>query len=69
MKIFLKKTCQFFWLILFGLVVIINSFETEFQEEPTTEYLHEWVAEIFGGNEVADLVAKELGFENKGKVI
>ncbi len=32
------------------------------------DYIHEWGVRIAGDDDVADLVALELGFLNKGKV-
>jgi hypothetical protein len=52
--------------LIFLSIISINTFEID--QEPTHDFSNEWVAQIYGGDDVANMVAQELGFVNKGKV-
>ena len=42
--------------------------ELSLESQTGTVYLNEWAAEIPGGQQVADVIAKDLGYRNMGQV-
>ena len=58
------------FIFLFCLTSASIDYEQEYNSnEFTPEHSNEWVVRIDEGDEVADLVAKELGLENRRKVM
>ncbi len=49
-----------------GLLVYVRAVLSTIYEHG--DYIHEWVVRVAEGDDVADLVARELGFLNKGNV-
>ncbi len=66
---------RFSFLIFFGLINLFYlsiasiDYEKEYDDiEFIPEHSNEWVVRINEGNDIADLVASELGLQNKRKV-